>query len=122
MASQAFLIEHDKETIEFVGNRTECALLMLIRKWLLNYKDLRSKNEERVAQVSCAPIRSTYVVTATNTVNHSKINEALSVLDTLWLCHCMQVFGFSSIKKMASVLVRTETGYRLYNKVITMSQ
>lgn len=29
----------------------------------------------------------------------------------------MQVFGFSSAKKMASVLVQTEGGYRLYNKV-----
>lgn len=32
---------------------------------------------------------------------------------------CLQVanlYGFSSLKKMASVLVRTEDGYRLYNK------
>lgn len=48
---QAFLIEHDKDTIEFVGNRTECALLMMLRKWNKSYKDVRSANEERVAQV-----------------------------------------------------------------------
>lgn len=30
---QAFLIENDKEHVDFVGNRTECALLMMLRKW-----------------------------------------------------------------------------------------
>jgi hypothetical protein len=30
---QAFLIENDKENVDFVGNRTECALLMMLRKW-----------------------------------------------------------------------------------------
>lgn len=29
----------------------------------------------------------------------------------------VNLYGFSSAKKMASVLVRTETGFRLYNKV-----
>ena len=51
MVLQAFLIEHDKDTIEFVGNRTECALLMLQRKWLISYKDVRSMNAERIVQV-----------------------------------------------------------------------
>ena len=49
--TQAFLVEHDKDTIEFVGNRTECALLMMMRKWSTSYKDVRAANEERVAQV-----------------------------------------------------------------------
>ena len=31
-----------------------------------------------------------------------------------------QVYGFSSEKKMASVLTRSEHGYRLYNKVGTV--
>ena len=51
---QAFLIEHDKDTIEFVGNRTECALLMLQRKWLISYKDVRNMNAERIVQVGLA--------------------------------------------------------------------
>ncbi len=52
LVRQAFLIEHDKDTIEFVGNRTECALLMLQRKWLISYKDVRNMNAERIVQVS----------------------------------------------------------------------
>lgn len=74
--SKAFLIEHDKDHVDFVGNRTECALLMMLRKWEMSYKDLRTKHEPRVANL----------------------------------------YGFSSAKKMASVLVRTDEGYRLYNK------
>lgn len=38
---QAFLIEHDNDTVGFVGNRTECALLMLLRSWGVSYEALR---------------------------------------------------------------------------------
>lgn len=34
---KAFLIEHG-DILEFVGNRTECALLVLARKWGVNYQ------------------------------------------------------------------------------------
>lgn len=35
---QAFLIEHGEgEAVEFVGNRTECALLMLLRRLGIDY-------------------------------------------------------------------------------------
>jgi Ca2+-transporting ATPase len=34
---KAFLIEHG-DLLEFVGNRTECALLVLARKWGINYQ------------------------------------------------------------------------------------
>lgn len=34
---KAFLIEHG-DLLEFVGNRTECALLVLARKWGVNYQ------------------------------------------------------------------------------------
>ena len=40
-ASQAFLIEHDEDTVDFVGNRTDCALLMLLRSWGASYEDMR---------------------------------------------------------------------------------
>ncbi|KAK9840937.1 hypothetical protein WJX81_001285 [Elliptochloris bilobata] len=36
--SKAFLITRDKATTEFVGNRTECALLMLLRGWGISYE------------------------------------------------------------------------------------
>jgi hypothetical protein len=39
--SKAFLIEHPDLPIEFVGNRTECALLMLTKKWGVDYKQVR---------------------------------------------------------------------------------
>lgn len=86
--SKAFLIEHGPDLpLEFVGNRTECALLALaLRKWGVDYKALRSEAEEKGDIV--------------------------------------HLYGFSSAKKMASVLVRqrdARTGaptgnLRLYNK------
>lgn len=36
--SKAFLIEHGDLPLEFVGNRTECALLVLTKKWGIDYK------------------------------------------------------------------------------------
>lgn len=39
--AQAFLIEHDSDTVDFVGNRTDCALLMLLRAWGVRYEALR---------------------------------------------------------------------------------
>jgi len=38
--SKAFLIVHGTDLVEFVGNRTECALLMLARKWGVDYKQV----------------------------------------------------------------------------------
>jgi len=52
--------------ITFVGNRTECALLMLARKWGVDYKQVRDEGEPQV----------------------------------------QEVYGFTSARKMASVLVR----------------
>ena len=77
--AQAFLIEHDANAVEFVGNRTECALLMLLRAWGLRYDAVRN---ERRAEV-------------------------------------VQVYNFSSERKMGSVLLRQGDGgaLRLFNKV-----
>ncbi|GMH44859.1 hypothetical protein BSKO_12811 [Bryopsis sp. KO-2023] len=78
--AKAFLIDDDPDNIQFVGNRTECALLMLARKWNISYKDIRLAEEKNV----------------------------------------VKLFGFSSAKKMASVLVKRDTPngqvLRLYNK------
>lgn len=41
--SKAFLIEHSDKPIEFVGNRTECALLMLLKSWGFNYHTAREE-------------------------------------------------------------------------------
>ncbi|KAF6264067.1 hypothetical protein COO60DRAFT_1457828 [Scenedesmus sp. NREL 46B-D3] len=66
--SKAFLIEHGKDLVDFVGNRTECALLMLSRKWGSDHKALRAAHQP----------------------------------------HIEQMYQFTSAKKMASILLRTE--------------
>lgn len=48
---QAFLIEDDPKNIQFVGNRTECALLMVGKNWGSDYKSLRSTYEKDVVKV-----------------------------------------------------------------------
>lgn len=45
---QAFLIEEPDNPVGFVGNRTECALLMMLRKWNIAYKEVRHDNETKV--------------------------------------------------------------------------
>ena len=69
---------NEKSGIQFVGNRTECALLMLLRDWGGNYKDIRDRH-------------------------HSGTER---------------IYGFTSERKMASILIRTSSNLRLYNKVI----
>jgi len=49
--AQAFLIEHGKDAVEFVGNRTECALLMLLRGWGVGYEGLRAAHADAVEQL-----------------------------------------------------------------------
>ncbi|KAL4450031.1 hypothetical protein ABPG77_010700 [Micractinium sp. CCAP 211/92] len=73
--SKAFLVEAEGKT-EFVGNRTECALLVMVRNWGQDYAALRDLNHEQT----------------------------------------VEVYGFSSERKMASVLVRRGNVLRLYNK------
>lgn len=51
VSSQAFLLDDDPDNVGFVGNRTECALLMLARKWGIDYKVIRSQQEKNVAKV-----------------------------------------------------------------------
>lgn len=54
--SKAFLIEHSADLVEFVGNRTECALLMLGRKWGADYKTVRDLHQPNIAHVSHAAV------------------------------------------------------------------
>eukprot|EP00210_Caulerpa_lentillifera_P003791 g3621.t2 len=74
--SKAFLIIEDNGEVQFVGNRTECALLMMARTWDVDYRQVRSTYENQM----------------------------------------VKVYGFSSAKKMASIIVRQEGVLRLYNK------
>ena len=60
-----------------MGNRTEGALLILLRNWGRNYKTVRGNRHEDVAQL----------------------------------------YSFSSAKKMASVMLKADSGLCLYNKV-----
>ena len=76
MNSKAFLIEKQDGSTDLVGNRTEGALLIMLKNWGGNYKSTRSEHHEDVAQM----------------------------------------YGFSSAKKMASVMLKLPDGLRLYNK------
>ncbi|MEW5301157.1 MAG: hypothetical protein WDW36_004035 [Sanguina aurantia] len=91
MNSKAFLIE-EKGVVGFVGNRTECALLLMLRGWGMDYVSIRAQNKERLMRLL-------------GFASARKMGGAL--------------FGFSSARKMASALVTLpapETGTRLYNK------
>jgi magnesium-transporting ATPase (P-type) len=43
--SKAFLIEGGPSLVSFVGNRTECALLMMVRKWGTDYRLVRADRQ-----------------------------------------------------------------------------
>ncbi|KAG2453047.1 hypothetical protein HYH02_002382 [Chlamydomonas schloesseri] len=77
MNAKAFIIEKENGKMDFVGNRTECALLLFMNRDLgSNYNDYRHKYEKAV----------------------------------------VKLYGFSSAKKMASVLIQLPDRLRLYNK------
>lgn len=52
VSPQAFLIDQPNGAVEFVGNRTECALLMLLRLWKMDYAEVRKAWAARVVGVS----------------------------------------------------------------------
>lgn len=70
-------MEHEDGNVDLVGNRTEGALLILLRNWGCKYKTVREQRHDDIANM----------------------------------------YGFSSAKKMASVMLRVNGGLRLYNKV-----
>ena len=52
MELQAFLMESkDSSTVEFVGNRTECALLVLLKDWGFGYKEIRDQQHNSLAKL-----------------------------------------------------------------------
>ena len=48
---QAFLVEAASGGVECVGNRTECALLLMLREWGQDYRRLRADHGPSVEQV-----------------------------------------------------------------------
>lgn len=48
---QAFLIVQPGNRVECVGNRTECALLMMLRNWGVDYTALREQHKPDVDKV-----------------------------------------------------------------------
>jgi len=74
--SKAFLTMDENGTIGFVGNRTECALLMMIKSWGVEYTEVRESEHHNIAKI----------------------------------------YGFTSDRKMASVLLNDKRGLSLYNK------
>lgn len=76
MNSKAFLIEQEDGSTDLVGNRTEGALLILLKNWGRSYKAVRAELHDDI----------------------------------------VQVYGFSSARKMASIMLKHPDGMRLYNK------
>ncbi|KAI8473287.1 MAG: plasma membrane calcium ATPase [Monoraphidium minutum] len=74
--SKAHVIDSGAGPATFVGNRTECALLMMAKRWGVDYAKMRDE----------------------------------------WEPNVQEMYGFTSARKMASVLVRKEGRLRLYNK------
>ncbi|EFJ49476.1 hypothetical protein VOLCADRAFT_104340 [Volvox carteri f. nagariensis] len=133
--NKAFLVDQDNGTIDFVGNRTECALLVLLRKLGFDYKQIREEREQD--QIKNKPMtaerygssfpympvyldemksfncRSQALSFVTRVHKHAHINTPDTNGTSTW----SQMYGFSSARKMASVLVREPSGnLRLYNK------
>jgi magnesium-transporting ATPase (P-type) len=144
--SKAFLIEHGKDLpLEFVGNRTECALLALMRRWGSDYAALREARSGDIAQVrQCAAavvVAARAAAGASAGVGRTSTAEGRDPERLLlrWggMCVCiirpqcstctttlnhnpktlsLQMYQFTSAKKMASVLLRQPDHYLLLNK------
>ena len=52
MNSKAFLVEGAGGRAGYVGSSTECALLMLLRSWGIEYSDVRKQREADLLKVS----------------------------------------------------------------------
>lgn len=49
--SKAFLLDTPGEPTGFVGNRTECSLLMMLRGWAVEYSALRESHEPLIIKL-----------------------------------------------------------------------
>lgn len=52
MNSKAFLVDTGTSRVGYVGSSTECAMLMLMRGWNIEYEDVRKQRESDVVKVS----------------------------------------------------------------------
>lgn len=48
---QAFLEEETGKSVKLVGNRTECAMLMLMRSWDVDYRNVRNDHQDKIYRV-----------------------------------------------------------------------
>lgn len=64
---QAFLVDTPGGGFDFVGNRTECALLIMLRNWGIDYKTERERLHSSLFQVSL-PSRLLHCYTVHNKV------------------------------------------------------
>ena len=52
MNSKAFLVDNEKGgRIGYIGSSTECALLLALRTWGFDYKEVRAQHEQDLVQV-----------------------------------------------------------------------
>jgi hypothetical protein len=51
MNSKAFLVDTGTSRVGYVGSSTECAMLMLMRGWSIEYEDVRKQREGDVVKV-----------------------------------------------------------------------
>ena len=138
--SKAFYVEEEGKKTEFVGNRTECALLQLCQKEFgVPYDSVRKQYEDDIVQVrahrrtgsltmlKCALFvfvaQSAQLHSRDATCTSSAVTARRNICSQAWhttvvdLDCKVQMYGFSSAKKMASVLVDQGDGtLRLYNK------
>jgi hypothetical protein len=52
-------VDEEDGQVTFVGNRTECALLMLLRKWGVSYKEVQDAHHASLYKVRTLPLCST---------------------------------------------------------------
>lgn len=152
--SKAFYIEETGKKTEFVGNRTECALLMLCQKdFGIPYDGVRKENESAVKNVRFLHVRLCYgrSILHLRYWNVGVCRCHAHTVGPVWLGYSkrlcfgfarwaqlrravpraclvvrahkqtcnwwLQVYGFSSARKMASCIVDKGDGtLRLYNK------
>ena len=81
--TQAFLIEEETGRVTFVGNRTECALLMMIREWDEKYQQIRQQYENNMIKVAdlhecLAPARESCLLRFTDSVQQKRWPASLS--------------------------------------------
>ena len=104
---QAFLIV--KDTIEFVGNRTECALLMLLRTWGADYKTIRDSYSPMVEKVwdfdSAKKMAGVLIKTADGFRLYNKAS--------IWASDVNPCHAFSGVGLLA-YRVHTENGCNAY--------